>query len=147
LENYIQLEEIRFEDKFEYVITIDEELDIHTCLIPPLLLQPIIENAIWHGLLHKENGGGKISISLKIEEDAIICDISDNGVGKVISQNIEGAKSYKSVGLKITKERVTTLNSNSQDKFQIKISDLYKNHKETGTLVKLTIPILKKKMI
>lgn len=143
LESYIQLEEIRFEDKFDYEIKIDKRLDIHTYLIPPLLLQPIIENAIWHGLLHKKNGGGKITISFGLNDENIICTVADNGVGKELAENLEGVKSYKSVGLKITKERVNTLNSNSNDKFQIKIRDLYKGQVETGTLVELTIPILK----
>ena len=142
LEDYLQLEQIRFEEKFEYEINIDEQLDSFTYLIPPLLLQPIVENAIWHGLLHKEEGIGKIVISYILKGEDVICSIEDNGVGRKVAEELEQAKKYKSVGIDITKQRLKVINANSKQKINIKIEDVNSNSKEVGTRVSLAIPIL-----
>jgi sensor histidine kinase YesM len=79
--------------------------------IPPLLLQPFCENAIWHGLMHKE-GGGHLDIELSIENDILNCTITDDGIGrqKVEEIKTKSAEKEKSMGLKITTERLALLN-------------------------------------
>src|SRR6185503_16628164 len=82
LELYLQLEQMRFEKSFSYQITIDEELETDEILIPSMLLQPYVENALWHGLMHKE-GERRLQIAFsKIDEDMFRCTIDDNGIGR-----------------------------------------------------------------
>lgn len=144
LEDYMQLEKIRFEDNFEYEISIDEQLDINNCFIPPLLLQPVVENAIWHGLLHKTDKNGKITISLSLENNTIVCAIIDNGVGRKRSKELEKTKTHKSVGIQITKERLKVINTKSKQKIYLQLFDLNPEQSETGTKVKIILPIIEK---
>nr|MBK9651143.1 histidine kinase [Bacteroidota bacterium] len=81
LELYMQLESMRLDNKFTYEIKVDENIDIENTLIPPLLLQPFVENSIWHGIAHKQ-GAGKISIEIKKDGEMISCVVEDNGIGR-----------------------------------------------------------------
>jgi len=144
LEDYMELEKIRFEGKFEYEINIDEKLDINNYFIPPLLLQPVVENAIWHGLLHKLEKNGKITISFRLENNTIICAITDNGVGRKRAEQLEKIKTHKSVGIQITKERLKVINTQSKEKIYLQLLDLNPDQLETGTKVKIILPILEK---
>src|SRR5690606_13954290 len=81
LELYMQLEALRLNNKFEYTIEVDENLDTENTLVPPLLLQPFVENSIWHGIARKE-GSGRITVSVKRENDMLKCTVEDDGVGR-----------------------------------------------------------------
>ena len=126
LELYMKLEHSRFEDKFEYEITIDEDVQISKYQIPPMLLQPYIENAIWHGLRYRETKG-LLSVSIKenTSKSIAIC-ITDNGIGRKKSTSIktQNQKKQKSKGMGIIKKRVAILNDMYADKVDIEISDL-----------------------
>jgi len=135
LELYIKLEHSRFEDKFDYQITVDETVQVSKFQIPPMLLQPYIENAIWHGLRYREEKG-ELSVDVKENsEDSIIISITDNGIGRKKSAEIktQNQKKQKSKGMGIIQKRVAILNDMYTDKVDIKISDLQENG--TGTKV------------
>ena len=108
---YIDMEKLRFKNSFDYSITFTNSIDPGNIFIPPLLLQPFVENAIWHGLLHKQ-GLGHLEISLRAEEKILTCIITDDGIGrtKAAMNKSKSAEKQKSMGLQITKERLALLN-------------------------------------
>lgn len=135
LELYIKLEHSRFEDKFDYQITVDENVQVSKFQIPPMLLQPYIENAIWHGLRYSEEKGELLVTVKENSKDSIIISITDNGIGRKKSAEIktQNQKKQKSKGMGIIQKRVAILNDMYTDKVDIKISDLQENG--TGTKV------------
>jgi LytS/YehU family sensor histidine kinase len=111
LELYLEMERLRFKNSFDYAITFLNAIDSDNVFIPPLLLQPFCENAIWHGLMHKE-GQGRLDVELSMRDNILYCVITDNGVGreKAEEMNSKTAEKEKSMGLKITTERLALLN-------------------------------------
>jgi LytS/YehU family sensor histidine kinase len=111
LEIYLEMERLRFKNSFDYAITFLNTVDSDNVFIPPLLLQPFCENAIWHGLMHKE-GQGRLDIELSMEDKILNCTITDNGVGREKTEEMKSktAEKEKSMGLKITTERLALLN-------------------------------------
>ncbi len=139
LELYVKLEHSRFSDKFNYSIYIDNYIDIDSFKIPPMLLQPYIENAIWHGLRYKEEQGF-LNINLKQKnKDALEVIIEDNGIGRKKSAVLktENQKKQRSKGMGNIKKRVAILNEMYKDKVTVQIQDLYED--ESGTKVILTL--------
>ena len=144
LESYIQLEELRFKGKINYNISVDKSIEPENTYLPSMVLQPFVENAIWHGLMHKEEDEkGNISIVVKEQNDRLMCTIEDNGVGRERARQL-GERSVlkrKSMGMKITEDRLKLLN---QDNAQpvIWITDLKDNlDHATGTRIEINIPI------
>jgi ligand-binding sensor domain-containing protein len=124
LEYYIQLEQLRFKDKFTYQIILEEGVSLDT-EIPSMLLQPFVENSINHGLVYKENNDGYLNINFKREADSLICTIDDNGIGRDKAAEIKSKslKSYKSRGTEITEERLRSLELIENTKIEINIID------------------------
>ena len=144
---YIKLEQQRFDDKFDYKINIDNDIDTKHYVIPSLLLQPFIENSIWHGFMHKKENDGMLTINLEKFGDSIICVIEDNGIGREKSKelNKNRSKTHKSLGLKITESRLRLINKSRKDNLYIEYVDLLDNKGfACGTRVKINIPIVKK---
>lgn len=142
LETYIQLENMRFKGKISYRISIDEGIDKANTLVPSMVLQPFIENAIWHGLMHKE-GEGFISITIGESGDVLRCVIEDNGVGreKALELQEKTVLNRKSMGLQITEERLSLLNRKELRQL-IRITDLKDPiNRAAGTRVDINIPI------
>jgi two-component system LytT family sensor kinase len=142
LELYVKLEHNRFKDKFDYLITIDKNIDLEQFSIPPMLLQPYIENAIWHGLRYKkEKGFLQISIDKK-DEDSILISIQDDGIGRKKSQELktENQLKQKSKGMSTIKKRVAILNDMYKDRVSVEVFDVLESGE--GTKVEL---LLKKK--
>ena len=142
LDLYLELEVMRFDKKFEYLINIDPEIDQTYDRIPSMLIQPYVENAIIHGLLPKK-GNGKISITLKKQDDTILCTIEDNGIGREKSMEFKKnrVQQHKSMGMSITKERLDILNSSLNSNINAEIIDLFEDGSSAGTKVKLIIPL------
>ncbi|MEQ8421545.1 MAG: tetratricopeptide repeat protein [Arenibacter algicola] len=139
LELYTKLEHSRFSDKFDYRITVDEDIDIDAFQIPPMLLQPYIENAIWHGLRYREDKGF-LQIGIKQKDKlALEISITDNGIGRKNSAALktQNQKKQKSKGLGNIKKRIEILNDMYRDRVDVIISDLETNG--TGTKVLFTI--------
>ena len=143
LELYLGMERLRFKNAFDYEIHMDEALDTDDVRIPPLLLQPFVENAIWHGLMHKEERG-LLSIGMFIEGDTLICTIRDNGIGREGAAVLKSksAEKHKSMGLQITAERMALLTGTGEAGHFFRIEDLHdENGNAAGTKVVLTIKI------
>lgn len=126
LELYIKLEHARFGDKFDFQMAIEDNVPISNYKIPPMLLQPYIENAIWHGLRYRDSKG-LLFVSVRNHSDSsIVIEIADNGIGRKKSASIktQNQKKQKSKGMGIIQKRVAILNDMYSDKVAIKISDL-----------------------
>lgn len=140
LELYTKLEHFRFQDKFDYNISVDKAIAIDSYQIPPMLLQPYIENAVWHGLRYKkEKGFLDISI-VKTGEDEIAITIADNGIGREKSQALktENQQKHNSKGMGNIKKRVAILNEMYKDKVDVFIDD-YQPIGDKGTKVVVTL--------
>ena len=142
---YLDLERLRFKDAFDYSITITNIVDAGAIFIPPLLLQPFCENAVWHGLMHKETKGHLniiISEVISGKGKVLHCIIEDDGVGreKAAELKSKSAENEKSMGLKITTERLALLNQENNFSTFYGIEDiLNENNEVTGTRVELKI--------
>jgi tetratricopeptide (TPR) repeat protein len=137
LELYMQLESMRLQNKFTYEIKVDEDIDKENTLIPPLILQPFVENSIWHGL-SKKQGEGKILIHIQKEGDMINCIVEDNGIGMHESANTNTEQDIlnkKSLGMKITKARIDIINRLKKSNAAITMSD-----HEGGTKIEVKLP-------
>jgi tetratricopeptide (TPR) repeat protein len=136
LELYMQLEALRLNDKFSYEIKIDDEIDQDITMIPPLILQPFVENSIWRGIAQKE-GGGKILIEIKKENEMINCAVEDNGLGRNhLMQYEPNGISKKSLGMKITRSRIDILNQPGKTRGAVELLDLAK-----GMRVEIKFPL------
>jgi hypothetical protein len=125
LKLYLDMERLRFKDSFDYSINFINSIDVDNVFVPPLLLQPFAENAIWHGLMHKE-GQGYLEIALSIENKILTCIITDNGIGrnKAAIFKSKSAEKQKSMGLHITTERLAILNKNMGEQTYFNIEDI-----------------------
>lgn len=137
LENYLALEKTRFVDKFDYEIIVDEELNTHNLKIPGMLIQPFLENAIWHGLRYREEKGW-LKLHFIKNNDEIIVTIEDNGIGidQSRKQKTEHQKNREGRGMKNTLERISLLNDLYSKKVTSEIIDKTNGQ---GVLVKIII--------
>ena len=133
LKLYLDMERLRFNSAFDYNITFTNTIEPAAIFIPPLMLQPFCENAIWHGLMHK-NGHGKLDIVLTIQNDILLCSISDNGVGreKATELKSKSVERQKSLGLKITNNRLALLNQGAQEDSYYKMNDIVDEEGKIG---------------
>ncbi len=143
LKLYVKLEHFRFKDKFEYTITVDDKLNVNDFVIPPMLLQPYVENAVWHGLRYKKEKGNLSIVFERIDSESVRISIIDNGIGRKKSKELktDNQKKQKSKGMGNIQNRITILNEMYQDKVDVIIEDVNQNEDELGTKVVL---ILKK---
>ncbi len=139
LEKYLQAQKMRFENRFSYSLEIDESLIAASAMVPPMITQPFVENAIEHGQLHTiENG--HITIRISQVDTMIQIQISDNGVGRKGAQKTKKIKSHKSMAINITKERIEIINFKYKKQGSIQMEDLDKK-KQTGTVVTILLPL------
>lgn len=139
LRNYLELEQLRFNHKFSFGIVCSEAVEFNMG-IPPLLIQPFVENAILHGVVPKE-GDGHIEVNFDVENDQLVCRISDDGIGLTKSLEIKekSVTAHKSMALEITRKRLEIMESTTARSAQIDISEPKTNH--GGTRVTLRLPI------
>jgi len=141
---YIEMEAMRFRDKFSYAINMNQEIDSEQIQIPPLLLQPFVENSIWHGLMHKEEGGSvRIDVTQPTEQ-LLRVEITDDGIGRAQAAEYKSksATSNKSFGMKVTAERIELINQLYNTTAKVQIVDLKNQIGEAiGTKVVVEIPI------
>ncbi len=139
---YLSLEHFRFKDKFDYEFEVDPQVDVDAIEIPPMLIQPYIENAVWHGLRYKEQKG---ILTVKIQllgENSLKVLIADNGIGRARSTELKtkNQKSTISTGIKNTINRISIINEMYHKKISIDIADLQPQEVDKGTLVQLVLP-------
>jgi len=145
---YLDLEAVRFEHKFDYKISYPKDLDIEVLKVPPLIIQPYTENAIWHGLMHKEEKG-QLDIDVSQEDDYLYLKITDNGIGRKKASELasKSATKHKSMGLRITKDRIAMLEKTNGGESPVKIIDLEnEDGSAAGTEVIIKMPVIDKTM-
>jgi tetratricopeptide (TPR) repeat protein len=133
---YLKLEHYRFRDKFDYAIDIDEKINRELVSIPPMLIQPYIENAVWHGLRYKDSRGF-LSLKMSQQGDEVVVVIEDNGIGRKKSEELktENQKKHHSTGIKNIRERLGIINRIYDADYKVAIEDL-----AAGTRVRLQFP-------
>ncbi|MFK7922243.1 MAG: histidine kinase [Bacteroidia bacterium] len=140
LELYLGLEHLRFQDRFEYEFSVSPELDRDSILIPPMLVQPYIENAVWHGLRYKKEKG-LLSVEIYPQDQALIIEIRDNGIGRKRSAELKthNQNQQRSMGLKNTAARLDLINTLYNQQLEINIEDLNPEATDVGTRVQIKL--------
>jgi ligand-binding sensor domain-containing protein/anti-sigma regulatory factor (Ser/Thr protein kinase) len=145
LKLYLELEALRFENKFVYEIIVGEGLDLDYHEVPTMLIQPFAENAIIHGLLPKK-GSGRLEIKIELKDAFILCSITDDGIGRKKALDMKEQslrKTHKSFGLKITQDRLNLLNYLQKSSLNVNITDLEDaDGNPKGTKVEIYIPVV-----
>jgi hypothetical protein len=142
LQLYLQMEKFRCNNKFDYELKVDEELLQGDYKLPPLIVQPFVENAIHHGLLNKQSGERKLIIKANLENEFIKYTVIDNGVGRARAQEIKelNRPEHKSYGIQITRERIHLYNQNGVSDDVI-INDIVENGQLTGTKAEIYLKV------
>lgn len=144
LQNYLELQQLRYNSKFEYSIEIDPEIDMEELSIPPMLAQPFIENAIEHGIKHLE-GKGSIRLHFGLEHQRLLLTVEDNGIGLDAARKLKNSKAgeHRSLATIITKERIDILNrSQPKKKYSMEINEIQDNGVVKGTKVVFSLPVI-----
>ena len=139
------MERLRFENRFTYAMVVHESVEPAYIEVPPLVIQPYVENAIWHGLLHKEEAGGQLSITIDQNSGALHVAIEDNGIGRVAAAALRSrsATKKKSLGTQITADLLLQLEKTYNVKARVQTVDLVDSRGEAaGTRVLLELPLL-----
>ena len=136
---YLKLEHYRFRDKFDYTIDVDASLNTEAMEVPPMLIQPYIENAVWHGLRYREEKG-HLSLRFIKDNGQLVVEIKDNGIGRKRSAALKTAqqKKHRSTGLKNIRERLDILNKVYKTHYRVAIDDLPEG---SGTEVRVYLPM------
>jgi ligand-binding sensor domain-containing protein/two-component sensor histidine kinase len=144
LELYLQTEAMRFEKKFNYSFDLKDDLDPDEFVIPTMILQPFVENAIWHGLSNKKDGEGMIKVNFWQENESFFCSVEDNGIGRAASSKISRkGKSHESKAISITQHRLQLLENKNGATASFEIQDLKDAAQNpAGTKVVLKFPLL-----
>lgn len=144
LKRYLKLEKLRLGERINIEWDIDQRINLANCQVPPLILQPFVENAIWHGILNKDNNeSGIVQITMEDQGEMIECNIQDDGVGRKRASELkaEAALEFQSLGMKITNERIDALKKIKDA--SIETIDLYHDNGESaGTKIVIRLPKL-----
>lgn len=140
LKNYIELEKTRFENKFDFILKVNPSVDLENIEIPSLLIQPYVENAIIHGLYNKM-GPGTLTIHVKQDDSSVIFEIEDDGIGRKAATELRAQNfpAHKSMGIKVTEERLKLINEHNSVGFRIE--DLENASGPAGTRVTVWVKI------
>lgn len=143
LKKYLELEHLRFQDKFDFKISVDPELDAERTMVPNMIIQPHLENAIWHGLRYLDIKG-LLQLQVQLANGKVVIRIEDNGIGLTKSQELKTSnqKAHESRGMSNTKERISLLNELYKKNITFQISE--KAFPETGTTVEIVFPLIDK---
>ncbi len=142
LELYAELEAVRFSSKFNYKFIVDSSIEPEKILISPLIVQPYVENAIWHGLMHLKGVKGELTVRFEKENGMLKCTVDDNGIGRKSSNEMKSEAQHEPMGLSITNERVEVLNEVYGINIRVKIFDKTDAEgKASGTRIELLMPL------
>ena len=143
LQLYMEMEAMRFKEKLHYEINMADNVDMDYTEIPPMLIQPYIENAIWHGLMPKEEGG-TIVVSFACQDNNLEITVTDNGVGraKAAALRSKSVTAHKSFGMSITHQRIELINQMYKTNMSVIVNDLHDGQgNATGTEIRINIPV------
>ena len=139
---YLELESIRLKGGFEYSINVDEEILTEDLLVPALILQPFAENAIWHGLLHKE-ADRKLDVSIFMQDDMLHCIITDNGIGREKAAQLKNLhKQHVSRGMQLIAKRIEILSQQSNQPAEVRITNMSNDPGFPGTKAEIILPLI-----
>lgn len=143
LTKYLELEHMRFRDKFDFVISVDENLDAETTFIPNMIVQPHLENAIWHGLRYKETKG-LLQLKFTLKSGKVCVTIDDDGIGLTKSRELKTKNQlvHQSRGITNTRERMALLNELYKTEIELSVAE--KDASQSGTIVTITFPVINK---
>jgi len=144
LSTYLQLEKIRLENKFSFEVSADPALNPEACFIPPMILQPFVENCVRHGIRYRHDNNGKVVVAFKKAGNQLDCVIEDNGVGRKVARSHKSNNpiEYQSKGISLTSDRVELMNKHNARAITIHIYDLEDgNGAGTGTRVIISFPL------
>ena len=142
-ELYLELEAVRFEHHFEFTVNVHPGIDISAVKVPPLIIQPYVENAIWHGLMHKSEKGNLL-IDIFEDGDLLTCKIVDDGIGRKRASELKSksASTHKSMGMSISADRIALLHQQTALDSSVEIIDVtLADGNPGGTEVRLKLPI------
>ncbi|MEZ5083900.1 MAG: tetratricopeptide repeat protein [Bacteroidales bacterium] len=140
LKAYLELQALRFDDKFDFKIEVEPDIDPALIKIPPMMAQPFIENAIVHGLRHKD-GKGLVKIRFKKDKTGLVCMVEDNGIGREKAGEFQKKKDHQSMATSITRERLAIFSKRMNQKFGMTIHDAENSSfGDTGTIVVFNLP-------
>lgn len=141
LSQYLDLEYLRFKDKFKFEINVDENLDVESLYVPNMIIQPHLENAIWHGLRYKDEKG-LLKLNFSLQGKSLIITVDDNGIGITSSNALKthNQKAHSSRGITNTRERMALLNELHHTRMAFTITE--KSAPKSGTIVAITLPII-----
>lgn len=140
---YMEMEAMRFKEKLRYEINLADNVDMDYIEIPPMLIQPYVENAIWHGLMPKEDGG-TIVLSFSCQENYLVVTVTDNGVGRAKAAELKSRSTtgHKSFGMSITHQRIELINQMYNTNMSVLVNDLHDGQgNATGTEISIHIPV------
>ncbi len=144
LKTYVELEQLRFDKTFSYELFVDDHLNEQALFIPPMLIQPYVENAIWHGLMNlKDQRTGKLSLEFKRENNLLKIVIEDNGIGRSKAALYEKESIHKPIAMKLTEKRLQMIHKTwGQNGIEVTVHDLYDSNKNAlGTRVEVFLPL------
>jgi hypothetical protein len=144
LTNYLELEKTRLENTFSWVVSIEKGVDPAEYYIPPMILQPFVENSVRHGLRFRRDKNGVVTITVKRAGQHLICVLEDNGVGRKAAMQYKSVSpiNYQSKGLSLTSDRISMFNQEHTEKIDMVIEDLEDNfHNSLGTRVTISFPV------
>jgi LytS/YehU family sensor histidine kinase len=144
LTNYLEIEKTRLEDAFSWKVNIDKNVDPTFYYIPPMILQPFVENSVRHGLRFRRDKAGIVTISVKLENDYLVCILEDNGIGRKAAQQYKSVSpiNYQSKGLSLTADRIEMFNQEHARKISMRIEDLEDTFQNPlGTRVTIYFPV------
>jgi ligand-binding sensor domain-containing protein len=144
LTNYLDLEKTRLENSFAWSVFVDEEVDPTEYYIPPMILQPFVENSVRHGLRFRRDKNGIVTITVKRAGDHLVCILEDNGIGRKAAMKYKSISpiNYQSKGLSLTADRITMFNKEHELKITMQIDDLEDDdHRALGTRVTINFPV------
>lgn len=141
---YLDLQQLRFETEFEYIISLDDTIDPENISVPPMLTQPCVENSIEHGLLPLKEKG-RLKISYRLSNGLMILEVTDNGIGrKEAEKTVTERRDKKSVSTKVTAERLENFRKTLRQKnISYEIIDLFDKDRAAGTKVLMKLPYKK----
>lgn len=141
-QHYVRLESLRFSQGLDFQLHIAKDLDLTDIMIPPMLLQPYVENAVRHGLVPSQNSIKRLIIGITETEDGYSIIIEDNGIGRKASENGSDKENRRSLGMEIAAERMQLFNLNYPSSLQVSVTDLWENGRPDGTRVTILYKIL-----
>jgi ligand-binding sensor domain-containing protein len=144
LSSYLSLEKLRFKDKMDYFIDVDPSIDRHSVLIPPMLIQPYVENSMRHGLRHKTEGKGYIRLTLTQTANQLVVIVEDNGIGRERAAQYKTGEhiEYQSKGMTLTADRIRMMNAGNKERITVEVIDLKDaQDRAAGTRVTISFPL------